>query len=1077
MVAGCARRSCGGTALFILCFRIFLLAALPAGGIPWPSVRLAPTVTVRRGLATDVNPIITGLDEDRHTLTHCAVRQVPHTTHLSCGSLRPSSVSCDAPGPLVYQHYGCSSTRDLLHLQLLASRNGSTGEEQHLRFLSVEIVVEDYNGRLVQLETTTWPSEGYTYTQLTPVFPPEWIGKCYYRLVRSLLPTAVVQGIIIDSPLPCGYVPQDPFLLLEDAHQNRSILIEVTGTVPTMPELLRVLLFANLTVTEEPLALPNTSLQVLQFSHMPVSLDTLPCPHSSNQCIYVFPVLPAGAFISPYTPSNPQSSITKFTSEDIAAGTVVFVPNETLSAFPPTITSNTYDYTIFDYANHMLAQSAVEVTVFRVDWNYPSLRFITSPRVQLGGHVALNNGHLQFYIEPDSFCEQNTLVTVSRGPNYGTWTFSGGGEEGRNLVIGETFSHSLLRNGSLLYQHDGSRCTTSDATIWNITCSGRTFQLGMTLLIVPEIGDRWYPLLKVQPSTLVTFCGRASPLLLDNPLYSNGGLRFDVNVTHGAVVRLNRDLDTLSVNPFPPYMVSDSVVPHETATQFSIDEVQRGLIWYIPDCSGTNWLEVSIHETQQQTSIHSPMQVLVLYSTVPLEEFFLLSSAREFLRVVKNQPLPVASAENAVYITTTFLYTRCSNVGPPSAIAYRVLQPPQYGHICFATLESDLCTQSLPQFTQTDLDRFKIVYRPDSESHQLLRQNNDSFSFEVVYRNVGLAQRLTGVFQIYAARVNPLVTSEEQLWVEPQGSLTIPPSLFRDSAIKPLRNARFHLLVLPQFGELVMPNPTPQTTTGTPSYTFEELRRNRLQYRYFGLTQSCGDSFTFSASNSTHSVIETVAIAIRQRQDELLGLWEVAKSVLAQENFVFTSQDFRVLSDFCPQFVQFMVKAEPTKGRLRLFQPSLHTFVQLRNDSIFSAEDVMNGRLWYMASERHQNSSSITEGRINEPQTMKFYLSDPKNFRDPSEQLNGKISIDYEVTFLQPTEIRIHTVFNTRDVYVLSWIPELGRFGYVFERDDIRVDSTPSLSERDISVKILVKESPRKGLIQRHGQPVSDGRD
>ena len=274
-----------------------------------------------------------------------------------------------------------------------------------------------------------------------------------------------------------------------------------------------------------------------------------------------------------------------------------------------------------------------------------------------------------------------------------------------------------------------------------------------------------------------------------------------------------------------------------------------------------------------------------------------------------------------------------------------------------------------------------------------------------------------------------------------------------------------------------MPNPTPQTTTGTPSYTFEELRRNRLQYRYFGLTQSCGDSFTFSASNSTHSVIETVAIAIRQRQDELLGLWEVAKSVLAQENFVFTSQDFRVLSDFCPQFVQFMVKAEPTKGRLRLFQPSLHTFVQLRNDSIFSAEDVMNGRLWYMTSERHQNSSSITEGRINEPQTMKFYLSDPKNFRDPSEQLNGKISIDYEVTFLQPTEIRIHTVFNTRDVYVLSWIPELGRFGYVFQRDDIRVDSTPSLSERDISVKILVKESPRKGLIQRHGQPVSDGRD
>ena len=1073
MVAGGQRWSCGETALF-LCFRIFLLAALPAGVLPWPSVQLEATATVRRGLATDVNPIITGLDEEPQ-LTHCAVRQVPESTHLSCGSLRPSSLRCDALGPLVYQHYGCSSTRDLLHLQLLATRNGSTGEEQYLHFLSVEIVVEDYNGRLVHLETTTWPSEGYTYTQLTPVFPPEWIGKCYYRIVQSLLPTAVVQGMV-NSPLPCGYVPQDPFLLLEDAHQNRSVLIEVTGTVPTMPESLRVLLFANLTAAEEPQALPNSSLQVLQFSHTPVSLDTLPCPHSSHQCIYIFPVLSAGAFISAYTPSSPQSNITKFTSEEIAAGNVVFVPNESLFALLPIITSSTYDYAVFDYANHMLAQSAVEVTVFNVDWNYPSLRFITSPRVESGGRVALNNGHLQLYIEPDSHCEENTFVALSRSPNYGTWTLSGSEVEGRNLAIGEPFHHSLLQNGTLVYQHDSRRSTVSDATIWNITCSGRTFQLGMTLLIIPKTGD-WYPLLKVQPSTLITFCRRASPLLLDSPLYSNSSFHFDVNATRGAVVRLNRDLDTLLGDPFPPYMASDRLVPRETVTHFSIDELQRGLIWYIPDCSVTNWLEVSIHKAQQvETSLHSPIRVLVLYSTVPLEEFFLLSSAREFLQMVKNQPLPVASAENAVYITATFLYTR-SSFGSPSAISYRVLQPPQYGHICFA-LESDLCTQSLPQFTQADLDRFKIVYIPDSDQHQLFLQNNDSFSFEVVYRNVGLAQRLTGVFHIVSVWVKPLVTSEEQLWVESGGSVTIPPDFFRNSAIKPLRSARFHLLALPQFGELVMPNGSPQTTIATSSYTFEELRRDRPQYRHSGQIETCSDSFTFSASNATHRVNEKVTIAIRQRKEELLGLWEVTKSVLAQENFVFTSQDFRVLSDFCLEFVQFMMKAEPIKGRLRLFQPLLHTFVQLRNNSVFSAEDVMNGRLWYMASEQHLNFSLTTDERTSDPQTMKIYLSDPKNFREPSEQFNSKISIDYEVTFLQPTrEIHIHTVFNTRDVYVLSWIPELETFGYVFQRDDIRVDSTPDLSETDISVKILIKESPGKGWIERREQPLSDGRE
>ena len=1063
MVAGCGS---GGTAL-CLCFRIFLLAALPAGGLPWPSVRLEATVTVQRGLTTDVNPIITGLEPQ---LTHCVVRQVPQTAHLSCGSLHPSSVHCEVPEALTYRHYGCSSTRDLLHLQLLASRNVSTAEEQYVRFFSVEIVVDDYSGRLVQLETISWPSDGYTYTRLTPVFPPEWVGKCYYKILRSLLPTAEVQGMV-NSPLPCGYVPRDPFLLLEDAHQNRSVLMEVTGTVHTMPELLQVLLFANSTVAE-PLALPATYLQVLQFSHTPVTSDILPCPHSSHQCIYTFPVLPTGTFVPAYSPSKPQSSITKFTSEDIAAGTVVFVPNEIFTTFPPTVTSNTYEYSVFDYANHILARSVVEVTVFNAEWTYPVLRFVASPHVQSGGRVSMNNTHLLFYIQPNSYCERNTSVALSRSPNHGTWTISGigGGGVGRNLAIGEPFSHRLLQNGTLVYQHDGhSSSAAADATVWNVTCDGRTFQLAMTLLIIPETGD-WYPLPKVQPSTLITFCGRASPLMLNNPVYPNSSLRFDVNATQGAVVRLNRDLDTLSVNPFPPYMDSDSLVPHETVTQFSIDELQDGLIWYIPVCPATNLLKISIHEAQQSSSIHSSVQMLVLNSTVPLEEFLLLSSTRRFMRVVKNQSLPVVSAENAVYITTTFLYTR-SDVASSSAITYRVVESPQYGHLTFAYLESDF---SISRFTQADLDRFKIVYRPHSESHHLFRQNNDSFSFELIYRDVGLTRRLTGVFRMFAAWAEPLVVSEDQLWVEPGGSLTIPPDPFRDTNILPLRTARFQLLTAPQFGDLVMPNGT-NYTSGT-SLTFSELRRNRLQYHHVG-KMSCNDSFTFSASNTTHSVNKTVTIAIRQRHDKLLGLWEVTKLVLAQENFVFTSQDFLVLSDFCFQFVQFTVQAEPTMGHLRLFQPSLHTFIQVQNNSVFSAEDVKDGRLWYMANHQHLNSSLTADRGINEPQTMKFYLSDPKNFRDPDEQFNQKISIDYEVTFLQPTEVRIHTVFNTRDIYILSWIPELGRFGYVFQEDDIRVDSTPDLRERDIRVKILIKESPRKGWIERDGQPVSEGRE
>ena len=1055
---------CNAGTTVSLWFRILLLATALSAAVRWPSVELGGSLSVRRGLAADVNPNITGLE----MATHCIFRQVPQTAHLSCGDLRPSSVHCDSPRPLVYQHYGCSSSRTSLHLQLLASRNGST-EEQYVRFLTIEVVVEESEGRLVQLDTKSRPSEGYEYTQLTPVFPPGWVGKCYYRIVRSLLPTAEIQGMV-SSPLPCGYVAREPFLLLEDACQNRSILMEVTGTAPGMPEKLQILLFANRTVLVEPQSLPHTSLAVLQLSHTPVSLDILPCPHSHLNCIYVFPVLPAGAFVPAYSTNKPRTGFTRFTSEDIATGIVVFVPNDkpfAYDAFLPTV-ADTYEYTVFDYTDHMLARSAVEVTVFSLHWNNPSLRFIASPQVEWGGHVALTDSHLQFYIPPNS-CAENTLVSLHRSSSHGTWTFvdsasaaTKGGVGGRNLAIGETFSHTLLQNGTLVYQHDGLGSSAADSAIWNVTCGGWTFQLGMTLLIIPE-RSTWAPPLRVQPSTLITFCKTASPLLIDIQQYSNTNVYFSVNASQGSLVRLSNAPYTLSSHPLPPYIASSSLVLNERVTEFSIEELQCRLIWYIPECSASNSLEVHVHKPTQHSTTQTPLRMLVLYSTVILEDFLLLSSVGSFLRVVKNQPLPVASADTAVYVTTTFLYTR-SHVDSPNSITYRVLQPPQHGHLCLASLDPLLCTMSLSQFSQFDLDRFKIVYRPLNTSYPLLKENNDSFAFELRYRDIGLVRPLTNTFQVFAAQVKPLA---EQFWVEPGDVLTIPLRLFRSSGIQPHRNARFQLLALPQFGELVMPNGSPQTVFSSRSYTFEELKSGRLQYRHFGPIQSCNDSFTFSASNSTHNTSKTVVVAIRQRQDNLLGLWRETKSVLDQENFVFTSQDFRVLSDFCLEFVQFTVQSEPAFGFLRLFLPSLHTFVQLTNGSVFSADDVRDGRLWYTGGRPHLNTS--VPDRTSTLETIKFYLSDPTN-RDP---IDRKITIDFEVTFLQPTEIHIHTVFNTRDVYVLSWIPELRRFGYVFQPDDVRVESTPDLQERDISVKILVKESPRKGWIRRLGQPVS----
>ena len=969
---------------------------------------------------------------------------------------------CDSSGPLVYQHYGCSSTRDLLYLQLLASKNDSAvteGEAEHyVAFFSLEVVVEDFDMKLMHLKTATRLSEGYEYTQLTPVFPHEWVGKCYYRIVRSILPTAEVQGMV-NSPLPCGYVPKElRFSLLENANKNRSVLFEVTGTSPSMPAMLRVLLFANSSRDMEdslPLLLPRTTLRVLQFSNTPVSSNLLQCPQSYHQCVYDLPVLQAGAFVPAYSPIKPQSTHTKFTSEDVAAGIVAFIPNQ-----DPLI--NTYEYTISDYAGHILAQSAVTVSVLGEDWDRPSLRFVTSLQVPWGGRSFLNDSQLVFYIPPESYCLENTFISLMQSPAHGTWSLV---VDGRSLTINESFNiHTALENGAVVYQHDGGAGTTADGTVWTVTCDGRSFQLHMSLLIIPE-REEWLPKTRALPSTLLTFCGRASPLLLDTTVYAEPGLHFDVNASEGSIVRF-LSTNTLSEYPFPPY-IAYNPVSVEMVTQFSIEEVQQGLIWYIPECSVPNSLELSVHIPGETTV--TTMLLQVLYSMVSLEELFFISSTDDFLSVIQNQPLPVAST-SPVYISTSFLFTQPYS-DSPSTITYKVLTPPRYGRICLSSAPFH-CNQSLDNFTQVDVDSFRIVYRPGNDFTALL-QHNDSFKFELQYRDIKLVPPVTGVFKIYAAQLEPLVPPEEQVWMEPGAVKVIPLRLFRTLYKQLQKRATFHILALPQFGELLVPN-HPRLVVNKSRYTFEELKTNRLRYDHNGGSQDCSDSFTFVASNSTHNISKTIVIAIRRQHMDSIGL-VMNKFVHAQDNFVFTSQDIEVHNDFCPPFVQVTLQGEPMFGHLRLFQPSLHTFVRLENNSVYTVEDIRKGRLWYTAY-THLNlpDSGLNDtGTTSGPLCVDSYLSDPRinaNNRpwDPRRLFN------FEVTFLQPTErIHINTVFNTHDIYLISWLPEKEAYGYVLRPDDIRVDSTPDLRAKNISVKILIKDIPKKGWIKKNNQIVS----
>lgn len=1035
--------------------RVLLLSVLAAA--EWPSVLVVRTAHVQRGLTTDIRAALSLSGYDLQQLMHCSIRQVPHTEHLSCGDLRPSSMRCSEPGPLIYRHYGCPSTSELLHLQLLASRNSSTvgaKPEQYIRCIIVEVAVRDAFMGSVRLQTTSLVSGGYEYTRLTPVFPPGWVGSCYYRIVRSLLPTAEVQGMV-GTALPCGYVPREQFLLVGNSKHNRSILLEVTSTTPDLPDTIHVLLSADPPQGEDepPPQLPATSLEILQFSNTPVPAELLSCPHPHHQCVYVFPVMEAaGAFVPAYSPPKLLTTHTKFTSEDVATGSVAFIPNE------ESLTS-TFNYTITDFTGYVLGQSAVEVSIRPRDWDLPSQRVDCGLQVAAGGQAFLDSSKLQFYIPPHgSFCWQNTTLSLSQGPHKGRWVFA----DGRALEAQGTFPHTYLANRMLGYHHTSGGSDVVDSTVWQVSCGGDSFQVHFSILIAPSnerLPGPQVPGIRVEPSMLIAFCGMASPLLLD-ATNVDPSLAVDLGTLEGSVIRLARP-NMLIGHPFPPYITPSSLGPQESIRSFTIQDMREHLIWYVTNCSVPHSLSLRISGQSSPTFL-----LQILHSTVSVQDFFLLTVSAGFLEIVQNQPLPINS-RFPVYLTPYFLYVS-SHMKQPGAVTYHIETPPRHGHICLASALH--CNSSLERFTQNSLEEHKIIYKPDM-SRELV---NDSFSFHLGFRGVEMATPLLSTFQIYAVEPRYLLPPEDQFWIGVGGTKPVPLRHFRPFYHQlRKKNVTFNIISPPQYGELIMVT-RPDLHS---NFTFADLSNRSLLYRHSGRgSDHCSDTFTFVASNSTHNLSSTVTIAIRQRENDQLGVESPNKTVLDQTNFVLTSRDLQVFSDFCPPFVHFKVRATPTSGVLRLFQPTLHTFTQLGNGSVFTEEDLTAGRLWYSINQFDSSMPNMSDAFL-------FNVSDPRQPNATSinsRQHNGDtFQLTFQLMFLQPNEapININATFNIHATYVLSWLPEHQRYGYVFQPDDIQVDSTPDLRANHINVKILIKRFPERGWIMMDSSKVKVWRE
>ena len=1006
---------------------ILCLSILVAAGEP------TKRLTVRRGCKVDLRPALA-------SPRNCSIRYIA-VPGLSCGSVSPSEFSCDYMGTVEYHHYGCFANYELVHFQRSALPSNDS-ETATVELFSVEIHVEDFQSPVVNISVRLFKAQPSGYL-IRLIFPASSVGACQYEISSGdpLVPFPLSGKLdgTVNQPLPCGFLA--PLQLSNVSHivDRDHLLVRVRVFSDNLLDVVNIMLPLEFTEVSGsiPKRLSTKHLTVAQVTVTPIYPNLLPnyaeIPHK-----YIFPVHSAGTFCPVHSPCTDVPN-TVFTTADLSAGLVAFIPNEGYVNSPVT-----YNYSVTDFAGSLLALGRVRVYVAIRDWSRSSQRTNNGLTVIQGTSTLLDSSSLDFYVLPK--CRLISHLSLLQAPQHGNFTYLNG-----SWPDTATVPYGSVKNGTIQYTHSGDG-SIADRAVWELTCT-----LGVPLVVFLSI--RIAPLEAVFPPlpyslSVTAYQHLAMPLTLQaQTLPPNVQLRFDGY--NGTLVRV-KNLEALlsKRDAFFPYVKVSTIrqVTQSAVQECSLSEVHKQTIWYIPrqTLNNSDVLEFTVNDMPRRHYL------TVSISLDPLSDDLMLSTASDYPELLYNFPLPLHANSN-VFITARQLYTSAL-ASPANSILYVVRVDPKHGWLCL--LSPHKCNSSVQQFTQREINLQRLFYMPTQDTDR-----NDSFHFVVTINGVRSYHEIQHQFQITATA--PMIAVGKQFWINVGKQKRVAAKYLRPYtkpfSTKNNKDLVFRVTSGPAYGELVV------NKTGSflpyPNFTFGDAVDQKVWYYHgAGWGTHCSDLILFTVTDGEQEVNGSLLIAVKQSLDIYLGAKTTPRSLFGQTTFILSSDDLSAISPFCPEFVTYTIDSEPTKGVITLYNARHKTVQQLRIRGTFTEADIKSGFVRYSINDPTNLTYNSSDG-------FDFNLSDPRtsNHMDLPLRAAGQPVRHFSVLIWKSSDEIYNVSIDIASPQPLTWLPEYSVYGYIFSTDAIRVHSDDIRSN---DVVIIVTQRPWSGTFKRNSTEV-----
>lgn len=1011
------------------CLLALVLLPLVAG------VRIA----VPRGRRVDFRPGIPSLSF--HGGGPCTVRLATPAA-AACGVVTPSAFNCSYNGSLLYHHLGCFAPREILSFQVSSTADDDE-RETNVAFFSVEIIVENsasspLSGIGMQ---SIWDHRQVGVASVRVLFPSQLVGRCHYELLSQhpLLPLPLAGRLVgeVNRPLPCGVVPRMGVVYVSLTQRETDYVLLRVRTRTGSPVYVVAALQLSESLPRSVQELRPANLVVPQAADTPVNSTLLLqdfAPIADEEYRFMLPILPGGSFLPVHGSTNGASSST-FTLSDLRAGVVSFQPSEMGSPF-----SANYPYSVVDMTGTVVARGTVRVHVPHRDWSLPSQRTNRGLAVTQGSSVQLDTSKLDFYSLGQCW------LRLLSPPLHGHFRFFEGRAVGEKLLDRDTF-----HNGSILYSHSGDD-SMSDGSSWEVLCASSSLVVFVSIRIAP-VGDFINDMPAFLAASTITASSHFGTPLSVIALAASPMTTTQIASEHGSFVQIqNHSWFDLPFYPLVHLSVFHSHGKH--VSSISLAYLQEELIWYIPP---HNYTTDSLSFDPCGTNTVQPCVVNVTVSNQSLGSSHCVSTLEEtYPSLLHSVPLPMHDSL-PVYITPAFL---SAHLGPftPSSVLYEVVRPPSFGYVCHI---QHSCNSSLMWFTQQDISLQQIVYVPMASEH--LR--NDTLQFFLSIEGVrGCSSHLRHL-EITVHPKNLAPSPIKQFWINRGGLKKISAKYFRHYVRWfSSKNLTFHITSPPQHGVVMLRSSTKDLPCS--EFTYTDALEHRLWFQH-NLTSGphCSDTIGFTVMDRKTLLQSSLRVIVKQSTNTKVSVQATPRRLEGASSFIFSGRDLKVSGAFCPEFIVFTIDNRPQFGVLSLYLQESGSVVQLAENSTFSAQDVLLGRLQYTLTQQRQNTSDKFRFSVEYPQGRLEVLP-PRNH----PQNEGPDV--YEVIITTPEPGVVHNISISIDSpRPLTWLPRPHVYGYILTSADIVVQSdTTELHPSKVSVDIV---QPAYGSITLNGTRTS----